>query len=191
MKAGILEDGVGNRGRQGTGQGSVISPLLANVYLHYTFDLWAERWRRQEVHGDMIIVRYADDLVAGFEHEHDARRFLDAMRERLEAFALSLHPDKTLLIEFSRHAAVARKKRGLGKPETFMFLGFTHICGRSRRGNFLLERKTRRDRLRRSAMGVPTANDLTARAPACSNRSMLLFTSAAKSAQRWGCLAKS
>ncbi|WP_349253729.1 group II intron reverse transcriptase/maturase [Bradyrhizobium sp. CB82] len=134
LKAGILEDGVVTVDDRGTGQGSVISPLLANVYLHYTFDLWAERWRRHEAHGDMIIVRYADDLVAGFEHEDDARRFLDAMRERFEAFALSLHPDKTRLIEFGRHAAVARKKRGLGKPETFMFLGFTHICGRSRRG---------------------------------------------------------
>ena len=96
----------------------------------------------------MIIVRYADDLVAGFEHEDDARRFLDAMRERVEAFALTLHSDKTRLIEFGRYAATNRKIRGLGKPETFMFLGFIHICGKSRRGNFLLERKTRRDRLR-------------------------------------------
>lgn len=134
LKAGILEDGVVTVDDRGTGQGSVISPLLANVYLHYTFDLWAERWRRQEAHGDMIIVRYADDLVAGFEHEDDARRFLDAMRERFEAFALTLHPDKTRLIEFGRRAAVNRKGRGLGKPETFMFLGFTHICGKSRRG---------------------------------------------------------
>ncbi len=148
LKAGILEDGVVTVDDRGTGQGSVISPLLANVYLHYVFDLWAERWRRREAQGDMIIVRYADDLVAGFEHEGDARRFLDAMRERFEDFALSLHPDKTRLIEFGRHAAVARRKRGLGKPETFMFLGFIHICGKSRRGNFLLERKTRRDRLR-------------------------------------------
>jgi RNA-directed DNA polymerase len=144
LKAGILEDGVVTVDDRGTGQGSVISPLLANVYLHYVFDLWADRWRRQEAHGDMIIVRYADDLVAGFEHEDDARRFLDAMRERFDAFALTLHPDKTRLIEFGRHAAAARKKSGLSKPETFMFLGFTHICG----GNFLLERKTRRDRLR-------------------------------------------
>ena len=148
LKAGILEDGVVTVDDRGTGQGSVISPLLANVYLHYTFDLWAERWRRQETHGDMIIVRYADDLVAGFEHEDDARRFLDAMRERVEAFALTLHSDKTRLIEFGRYATTNRKKRGLGKPETFMFLGFIHICGKSRRGNFLLERKTRRDRLR-------------------------------------------
>ena len=121
----------------GTGQGSVISPLLANVYLHYVIDLWAERWRRREATGDMIIVRYADDLVVGFEHEADARRFLDAMRERLEEFALSLHPDKTRIIEFGRHAAANRERRGLGKPETFNFLGFTFICGKTRQGKFL------------------------------------------------------
>jgi RNA-directed DNA polymerase len=133
-------------GDKGTGQGSVISPLLANIYLHYTFDLWAERWRRREAAGDMILVRYADDLVVGFEHESDARCFWDAMREPLQEFSLSLHPDKTRLIEFGRHAATDRKRRGLGKPETFNFLGFTMICGRSRRGNFLIHRKTRRDR---------------------------------------------
>ncbi|MGH8183480.1 MAG: group II intron reverse transcriptase/maturase [Rhodanobacteraceae bacterium] len=146
LKAGILEDGIVTVDDRGTGQGSVISPMLANVYLHYVFDLWVQRWRRREARGDMIIVRYADDLVAGFEHEGDARRFLDAMRKRFEAFALSLHPDKTRLIEFGRHAATARKRRGLGKPETFTFLGFIHICGRSRRGYFQLQRKTRRDR---------------------------------------------
>jgi group II intron reverse transcriptase/maturase len=154
LKAGILEDGVVTVDDRGTGQGSVISPLLANIYLHYVFDLWAERWRRQEARGDMITVRYADDLVAGFEHEDDARRFLDAMRERFEAFALSLHPDKTRLIEFGRHAAPDRNQRGLGKPETFNFLGFTHICGRSRRGYFQLRRKTRRDRMRAKLQDV-------------------------------------
>src|SRR5208337_3780659 len=148
LKAGILEDGVVIVADSGTGQGSVISPLLGNVYLHYVFDLWAERWRRQEAQGDMIVVRYADDLVAGFEHEGDARRFLDAMRERFEAFALSLHPDKTRLIEFGRRAAVDRKRRGVGRPETFVFLGFIFICGKSRRGAFQLQRKTRRDRTR-------------------------------------------
>jgi parallel beta-helix repeat protein len=126
----------------------VISPLLGNIYLHYVFDLWAERWRRQEARGDAIVVRYADDLVAGFEHEGDARRFLDAMRERFEAFSLSLHPVKTRVIEFGRRAAVNRKKRGVNKPETFAFLGFTFICGKSRRGSFQLQRKTRRDRMR-------------------------------------------
>jgi RNA-directed DNA polymerase len=147
LRAGILEDGIVTVSDKGTGQGSVISPLLANVYLHYVLDLWAERWRRQEATGDMIIVRYADDVVAGFEHEADANRFLAAMRARFEAFALSLHPDKTRLIEFGRHAAANRERRGQGKPETFDFLGFTHICGRSRKGKFLIHRKSRRDRV--------------------------------------------
>src|SRR5271170_4812556 len=148
LKAGILEDGVVTVDDRGTGQGSVISPLLANIYLHYCFDLWVERWRRREAQGDMIVVRYADDLAVGFEHEGDAHRFLDAMRERLGEFALSLHPDKTRLIEFGRFAAVDRKRRGLGKPETFAFLGFNFICGKSRQGSFQLHRKTRRDRMR-------------------------------------------
>jgi RNA-directed DNA polymerase len=148
LKAGVLEDGVVTVSDRGTGQGSVISPLLANVYLHYCFDLWAERWRRREATGDMIIVRFADDIVVGFEHESDARRFWDAMRKRLEEFSLSLHPDKTRLIEFGRHAADRRAQRGLGKPETFKFLGFIFICGRSRKGRFLLKRKSRRDRMR-------------------------------------------
>ena len=148
LKAGVLEDGVVAVSDKGTGQGSVISPLLANVYLHYCFDLWAERWRRHEATGDMIIVRYADDLVVGFEHEIDARRFWDAMRKRLEEFSLSLHPDKTRLIEFGRHAADRRALRGLGKPETFKFLGFVFICGRTRKGKFQLKRKSRRDRMR-------------------------------------------
>ena len=125
LKVGILEDGVVTVSDRGTGQGSVISPLLANVYLHYVLDLWAERWRRREATGDMIIVRYADDFIVGFQHEDDARRFLDAMRERLQEFALSLHPEKTRLIEFGRLAAEHRKRRGLGKPETFNFLGFS------------------------------------------------------------------
>src|SRR5277367_1664420 len=148
LKAGVLEDGVVTDSDKGTGQGSVISPFLANVYLHYVIDLWAERWRRREATGDMIIVRYADDIIVGFEHETDARRFLDEMRERLGRFALSLHPDKTRLIEFGRFAANRRAQRGLGKPESFNFLGFTFICGKSRRGTFLLKRKTRRDRMR-------------------------------------------
>jgi group II intron reverse transcriptase/maturase len=148
LKAGILEDGVVTVDERGTGQGSVISPLLANIYLHYVLDLWAERWRRREATGDMIIVRYADDVVVGFEYEGDARCFLDAMRARFEEFMLSLHPDKTRLIEFGRFAATNRSRRGLGKPETFAFLGFTFICGKSRQGRFLLQRKTRGDRMR-------------------------------------------
>jgi group II intron reverse transcriptase/maturase len=147
LRAGFLEDGIVTVSETGTGQGSVISPLLANVYLHYVFDLWAERWRRRDATGDMIIVRYADDIVVGFEHETDARRFWEAMRQRLEDYALALHPEKTRLIEFGRRAADNRARRGLGKPETFNFLGFTFICGRSRRGRFLLHRKTRRDRM--------------------------------------------
>ena len=147
LRAGVLEDGIVTIEEKGTGQGSVISPLLANVYLHYVFDLWAERWRRREATGDMIIVRYADDVVVGFEHETDARRFWDAMRDRLQEFSLSLHPEKTRLIEFGRLAAINRKQRGLGKPETFNFLGMTFICGKSRGGQFLLKRRTRRDRM--------------------------------------------
>jgi RNA-directed DNA polymerase len=148
LKAGVLEDGALTVSATGTGQGSVISPLLANVYLHYVFDLWAERWRHREAKGRVIIVRYADDLIVGFEHESDARRFWDAMRYRLEKFSLSLHPEKTRLIQFGRFAADRRARRGLGKPETFNFLGFTFICSTSRNGSFLIKRKTRRDRLR-------------------------------------------
>ena len=122
--------------------------------MHYCFDLWAERWRRQEARGDMIVVRYADDLAIGFEHKEDAQRFLDAMRDRLGEFALSLHPAKTRQIEFGRFAAIDRKRRGLGKPETFTFLGFTFICGRSHRGTFVLQRKTRRDRMRRKLKDI-------------------------------------
>ncbi|MEX2746248.1 reverse transcriptase domain-containing protein [Rhizobium mongolense] len=148
LKAGILEDGVVIVDDRGTGQGSVISPLLGKHLPDYALELWAKRWRRCEATGDMIIVRYADDVVVGFEHEDDTRRFLDAMRARLEEFMLSLHPDKTRLIEFGRRAAANLKKRGVGKPETFDFLGFTFKCGKSRRGNFLLQRKRRRDRMR-------------------------------------------
>jgi RNA-directed DNA polymerase len=147
LKAGILEDGVVTNSEKGTPQGSVASPLLANVYLHYAFDLWAKRWRRREATGDMIIVRYADDIVVGFEHESDARHFWEAMRERLQEFSLSLHPEKTRLIEFGRFAAANRRRRGLGKPDSFKFLGFTFICGKSLRGNFLLKRRSRRDRM--------------------------------------------
>jgi RNA-directed DNA polymerase len=147
LKAGVLEDGVVTISEVGTGQGSVISPLLANIYMHYVFDLWADRWRRREAQGDVIIVRYADDFVVGFEYEADARRFWDALRARLEEFALSLHPDKTRLIEFGRHAADRRTRAGLGKPETFKFLGFVFICGKTRRGKFLVHRKSRRDRM--------------------------------------------
>lgn len=148
LRAGVMEDGVVNPTAAGSPQGSVISPILANVYLHYAYDLWANRWRHREARGNVVIVRYADDTVVGFEHEADAKRFLAQLRERMEKFALTLHPEKTRLIEFGRHAANNRKGRGLGKPETFCFLGFVHICARSRRGAFQLQRKSRRDRMR-------------------------------------------
>src|SRR3989440_11625661 len=147
LRAGVMEDGVVTVSDRGTGQGAVISPLLANIYLHYVLDLWAVRWRQREATGDMIIVRYADDFIVGFQHESDARRFLDEMRERLQKFALTLHPEKTRLIEFGRFAAERRQRRGLGKPETFNFLGFTFICGKTRQGKFQIKRKTRRDRM--------------------------------------------
>ena len=148
LKAGVMEDGVVTVSDRGTGQGSVISPLLANIYLHYTLDLWATRWRQREATGDMIFVRYADDFIVGMQHESDARRFLDEMRKRLREFALSLHPEKTRLIEFGRFAAERRQRCGLGKPETFTFLGFTFICGKTRAGKFQIKRKTRADRMR-------------------------------------------
>src|SRR5437764_145406 len=136
LRAGVLEDGIVAIEEKGTGQGSVISPLLSNIYLHYVFDLWDDCWRSRKATGEMVIVRYADDIVIGFEHEADGRRFLDTMRERLAEFALTLHPEKTRLIAFGRLAAAQRAKLGLGKPETFDFLGFTHICGRTRQGRF-------------------------------------------------------
>jgi RNA-directed DNA polymerase len=146
LKAGVVEEGVWQPVTKGTPQGAVISPLLANVYLHYVYDLWAEQWRRRHARGAMIVVRYADDTVVGFEHRADAERFLADLRIRMAEFDLELHPDKTRLIEFGRHAASDRTARGDGRPETFNYLGFTHICSRSRRGGFLLARHTRRDR---------------------------------------------
>jgi group II intron reverse transcriptase/maturase len=148
LKAGVLEDGEWSVSEEGTPQGAVASPLLANVYLHYVFDLWAERWRRREAKGNVIILRYADDIVVGFQHEDDARRFWDAMRLRFEQFSLALHPEKTRLLEFGRYATANRMQRGLGKPETFTFLGFIFISGKSRRGAFQLQRKSRGDRMR-------------------------------------------
>jgi group II intron reverse transcriptase/maturase len=148
LKAGVVEDGEWSESEAGTSQGSVVSPTLANIYLHYCFDLWAERWRHQHAGGHIIYVRYADDIVAGFEYEEDAQRFLTELHERLERFALRLHPEKTRLLEFGRRAAENRQRRGLGKPDTFNFLGFKHISGRTRAGGFQLKRKTRRDRMR-------------------------------------------
>ena len=119
-----------------------MSPLLANIYLHYVFDLWVEDWRRHEASGDVIVVRYADDFVVGFQHREEAERFRVELSERLGKFGLTLHPDKTHLIEFGRFAAADRKRRGQGKPKTFTFLGFTHLCGTTRKGKFALKRRT-------------------------------------------------
>jgi RNA-directed DNA polymerase len=148
LAAGVIEDGEWSATEEGSPQGASISPLLANVYLHYVLDLWADWWRRRHAHGDVIIVRWADDFIVGFEHEQDARRFLDELRERFARFGLELHPDKTRLIEFGRRAARDRAARGLGKPETFDFLGFTHICATSKTGRFWLKRITISKRLR-------------------------------------------
>src|SRR5208283_4696305 len=143
LKAGVSEDGQWSETKLGTPQGAVVSPLLANVYLHYVFDLWAEAWRKKVAKGEVIVVRYADDAVLGFQHREDAERFLKQLQERMGKFGLELHPEKTRLIEFGRYATERRAKRGEGKPETFDFLGFTHICGTSQpKGYFTVRRKT-------------------------------------------------
>jgi RNA-directed DNA polymerase len=148
LKAGVSEDGQWSETKLGTPQGAVASPLIANVYLHYLFDLWADVWRKKVAKGDVIVVRYADDLVVGFQHRTDAERFLKEFRERLAKFGLELHPDKTRLIEFGRFAARDRKARGEGKPETFTFLGFTHYCGqRHKSGTFTVWRITAKKRM--------------------------------------------
>jgi group II intron reverse transcriptase/maturase len=148
LQAGVSEDGQWLETKVGTPQGAVISPLLANIYLHYVFDLWIEAWRKKVARGDVIVVRYADDLVVGFENRAEAERFLEEFRERLAKFGLELHPEKTRLIEFGRFAASNRHRRGQGKPETFTFLGFTHYCGKRRKdGAFTVWRETAKKRL--------------------------------------------
>jgi len=148
LRAGVSEEGTWSKTEVGTPQGAVASPLLANIYLHYVFDLWVQHWRKHRATGDVIVVRYADDIVLGFEHRADAERFLQEWKDRMRTFGLELHPDKTRLIEFGRHAAENRKQRGEGKPETFDFLGFTHMCGKTRKtGRFIVKRKTIRKRL--------------------------------------------
>jgi RNA-directed DNA polymerase len=154
MGAGVIENGDWLDTLEGTPQGASASPLLANVYLHYVFDLWAERWRRRRARGQMIIVRFADDYIVGFQHREDAERFLAELRDRLAQFSLELAAEKTRLIEFGRFAAERRQKRGLGKPETFQFLGFTHICTKDRRGRFAVRRITDRKRLRAKLRAV-------------------------------------
>ena len=148
MAAGVIEDGAWTESLEGVPQGASASPLLANVYLHYVFDLWAHRWRIRHARGDVVIVRFADDAVVGFEYRQDAERFWADLRERLAKFSLELNADKTRLIRFGRFAAQQRKERGLGKPETFQFLGFTHICGRTKAGRFKLTRITDKKRMR-------------------------------------------
>jgi len=148
LAAGVLEDGAWTPSETGTPQGGSISPLAANLYMHYVFDLWVQRWRRTEARGDVVIVRYLDDFIVGFEIRKDAEQFLSALRERLGQFGLTLHPDKTRLLEFGRYAAQNRQERGQGKPETFQFLGFTHSCGRTGKGEFVVHRHTAGDRLR-------------------------------------------
>jgi hypothetical protein len=142
----------------GTPQGAVASPLLANVFLHYVFDLWVQQWRTKSATGEVVVVRYADDFLVGFQHRHEAERFLRELRERFGKFGLTLHPDKTRLIEFGRFAVRDRRQRGQGKPETFDFLGFTHCCGRKRQsGGFCVKRKTVSKRLRAKLQEVKAA----------------------------------
>ena len=144
LKAGVLEEGRRVQSEIGTVQGGSISPLLSNIYLHYVLDLWVQRWRQKQARGEVILVRFADDFVAGFQHRHEAERFLAELRERFARFGLQLHADKTRIVEFGRFAEPNRRKRGDGKPETFNFLGFTHSCGKTRKGHFTVLRQTMR-----------------------------------------------
>jgi RNA-directed DNA polymerase len=157
LQAGVLEDGQWRAQEEGTRQGGSVSPLAANIYLHYVLELWAERWRRRNARGDMIIVRYGDDFIAGFEHRDDAERFWRELRERFQQFNLELPPEKTRLMEFGRFATDRRKRRGQGKPETFEFLGFTHICGKTSTGKLTVRRKTIAKRLRKKLQEVKAA----------------------------------
>jgi group II intron reverse transcriptase/maturase len=155
LAAGVIENGSWTAFEEGVPQGASVSPLLANVYAHYVLDLWAHQWRTRHAHGDVVIVRFADDFVVGFEHREDAQRFSIELRDRLSKFGLELNAEKTRLIEFGRHAARDRAARGLGKPETFRFLGFTHICGKTRKsGRFKLTRHTDSKRVRRKLLAV-------------------------------------
>ncbi len=155
LRAGVMEEGIWSKTELGTPQGAVVSPLLANVYLHYVLDLWVQQWRGRHARGDVIVVRYADDFVMGFQYREEAERFLRELTERMGKFGLRLHPDKTRLIEFGRFAAANRKQRGQGKPETFDFLGFTHICTTTRKGkSFTIKRKTMAKRLCRKLKEV-------------------------------------
>ena len=156
LRAGVSEEGRWSPTKVGTPQGAVISPLLANVFLHYVLDLWVEAWRKRHARGEVIVVRYADDFVIGFREEADARRCLAALRERFTKFGLELHPEKTRLIEFGRYAAERRSKRGDGPPETFDFLGFTHISGQTRKGDYTIHRISASKKLRKNAQNDHT-----------------------------------
>lgn len=147
LNAGVLEDGQWTQVQEGSPQGSSVSPLLSNVYLHYVFDLWADQWRQRQACGDVVIVRFADDFVVGFQYRDEAEQFLKELQERFQTFNLKLHAEKTRLIEFGRYAATNRKRRGDGKPETFDFLGFTHVCDQDRQGRFIVLRQTMRRRI--------------------------------------------
>jgi group II intron reverse transcriptase/maturase len=142
LKAGVLEQGRRICSEVGTVQGGSISPLLANIYLHYVFDLWVNQWRKNQARGDVIVIRFADDFVVGFQYKSEAENFLNDLRKRFLQFGLQLHPAKTRLIEFGRFAAKSRSRRGQGKPQTFNFLGFTNICSKTRKGKFTILRKT-------------------------------------------------
>jgi group II intron reverse transcriptase/maturase len=156
LRAGVIEDGEWSSTEAGTAQGASVSPLLSNVFLHYVFDLWADRWRRRDARGDVILVRFADDFLVGFERREDAERFLADLRDRFAEFGLGLHPEKTRLVEFGRFAARDRRRRGDRKPETFDFLGFTHICATNRRGGFKLKRVTSKKKMRAKLKSVKT-----------------------------------
>jgi group II intron reverse transcriptase/maturase len=157
LKVGVMNGHHRESSDQGAPQGAVISPILANIYLHYVLDLWSHKWRRQQANGDMIVLRYADDCVFGFEHQHEAQQFLQEVKERLHAFDLTLHPDKTRLIRFGRHAIRDRKRVGERKPETFDFLGFTHFCTYSRKNcAFVIGRKTIKKRMRATLKLIKT-----------------------------------
>ncbi len=147
LNAGVLEDGTRRWAETGTPQGGSISPLLANLYLHHVFDLWVRRWRKTQAHGEVIVTRFADDFIVGFQYREEAERFLAELRERFAKFGLELHPEKTRLLEFGPFAAENRRRAGQGKPETFNFLGFTHICGKKRSGRFTVVRQTIRKRV--------------------------------------------
>ena len=154
LSAGVMVEGQWTQSESGTPQGATISPLLANIYLHYVLDLWVQHWRKKRARGDVIITRWADDFIVGFQYYRDARQFLRELRERLRKFALELHPDKTRVLAFGRYAARERKTRGQGKPETFNFLGFTHICSKTQAGEFLLMRQTASERTSRKLQEV-------------------------------------